>query len=108
LSADILLGMDFMQNYKVCLNFDDKTLTIPGARPVKLLVRAMLGDYQIAVNQTIVLPLMSQTVVPDKGPDCMPVDHEGLFEPLPDLCNKHDVLGGRVYVRPLPYSLPGA
>jgi predicted aspartyl protease len=110
LTSGIILGVDCLQAYKMLLNFDDNTLTIPGAQPVNLLDRAnLIGNFRIAVNETVVLNPRAQTVIQAQVFGNPPDGHEGVIEPVKNLFHRHKVIGGRVFAKPVndmaPYLL---
>jgi hypothetical protein len=107
LTSGIILGIDCLQAYKMLLNFDDNTLTIPGADPVKLLDRAnLIGNYRIAVNETVVLDPRAQTVIQAQVFGNPPEGHEGVIEPVKNLLSRHNVIGGRVLTKPVDGIVP--
>ncbi|CAC5394343.1 unnamed protein product [Mytilus coruscus] len=97
----IILGLDFLDNQKARLNFDDKTLVLQSGMTEVPLTNGDNYDNSICFISLIndeVIPSRSEVVIPIQTVDRNIKSQVGIIEPNPALIGKQNIIGATCLV----------
>ncbi|VDI37472.1 Hypothetical predicted protein [Mytilus galloprovincialis] len=100
-SHSIILGLDFLDNQKTRLNFDDKTLVLQSDITEVLLTNGDNYDNSICFNSLVndeVIPSRSEVIIPVQTVDKSIKSKTGIIEPNPEY-GQQNIVGATCLVQ---------
>ena len=99
IEAPIVIGIDFLRKHQCTLSMKTESLTVGDTTHLCRSVKDMPQLFRINVAETVVIPAMSEMIVPGKTSVVSHITH-GIVEGLDrSLCNDN-VAVGRVVLNP--------
>ncbi|CAG2254580.1 unnamed protein product [Mytilus edulis] len=98
----IILGLDFLDNQKARLNFDDKTLVLQSGITEVPLTNGDNNDNSICFISLVndeVIPSRSEVIIPVQTVDKSIKSKLGIIEPNPALIGKQNIVGATCLVQ---------
>ncbi|CAC5393258.1 unnamed protein product [Mytilus coruscus] len=98
----IILGLDFLDQLKAMLNFDDKTLVLQSGITEFPLINGENNDNSICFISSIndeIIPSRSEVIIPVQTVDKSIKSQIGIIEPNPVLVGKQNIVGATCLVQ---------